>query len=93
GKMIRDGLKEINFKEGNKMHAVPVKLDVAKIEISGHADRRELMNFMKRLTPKPRKVMVNHGEQSRCLDLARSIHQQFRIETVVPRNLDAIRVR
>lgn len=93
GKMIRDGLKEINFREGNKMHTVPIKMDVAKIEISGHSDRRELMNFMKRLTPKPRKVLVNHGEQSRCLDLARSIHQQFRIETLAPRNLDAIRVR
>ncbi len=93
GKMIKDGLREVNFREGSKMHTVPIKMDVAKIEISGHADRRELMNFMKRLSPKPRKVLVNHGEQSRCLDLARSIHQQFRIETIAPRNLDAIRVR
>ncbi len=93
GKMIKDGLSEVNFKNGSKMHTVPVKLEVAKIEISGHADRRELMNFVKRLNPKPRKVLINHGEQSRCLDLARSIHQQFRIETLAPRNLDAIRVR
>lgn len=93
GKMIKDGLREINYKDGNKMETVAIKMDVAKIEISGHADRRELMNFMKRLSPKPRKVIINHGEQSRCLDLARSIHQQFRIETIAPRNLDAIRVR
>lgn len=93
GKMIKDGLREINFKKGNKMETVPVKMEVHKIEISGHADRRELMNFMKRLTPKPRKVMINHGEKSRCLDLARSIHQQFKIETIAPRNLDGIRLR
>lgn len=93
GKMIKDGLQEISFKKGSKIETVPIKLEVHKIEISGHADRRELMNFMKRLSPKPRKVLINHGEQSRCLDLARSIHQQFKIETLVPRNLDAIRLR
>ena len=71
----------------------PPSVEVHKLEISGHADRRELMNFMKRLSPKPRKVMVNHGEQSRCLDLARSIYQQFRVETSAPRNLDGIRLR
>jgi KH/beta-lactamase-domain protein len=93
GKMIKDGLREINFKQGSKMETVPIKMEVHKIEISGHADRRELMNFMKRLNPKPRKVLINHGEQSRCLDLARSIHQQFKMETVAPRNLDGIRLR
>jgi KH/beta-lactamase-domain protein len=93
GKMVKDGLREVSFQNNGKLETVQIKMDVAKLEISGHADRRELMNFLKRLTPKPRKVIVNHGEQSRCLDLARSIHQQFKIETVAPRNLDAIRIR
>ena len=93
GKRVKDGLKEVSFQNGSKIETVPIRLEVHKIEISGHADRRELMNFMKRLTPKPRKVLINHGEQSRCLDLARSIYQHFKIETVAPRNLDAIRLR
>ncbi len=93
GKRIKDGLKEVSFQEGGKFRTVEIKMEVHKIEISGHADRRELMNFMKRLTPKPRRVLINHGEQSRCMDLARSIHQQFKIETTAPRNLDAIRIR
>lgn len=93
GKRIRDGLREVSFQNGGKFETVAVNLEVSKIEISGHADRRELMNFMKRLSPRPRKVMVNHGEQSRCLDLARSIYQQFKIETSAPRNLDCIRLR
>lgn len=93
GKRIKEGLVEVNFKSNGKMRTVPLRLDVNKIEISAHSDRRELMNFLKRVNPKPRRVLINHGEQSRCLDLARSIHQQFRIETVTPRNLDAIRIR
>ncbi len=93
GKRIKDGLREISFQNGKRIETVPIKLEVHKIEISGHADRRELMNFYKRLSPKPRRVLVNHGEQSRCLDLARSLHQQFRVETTAPRNLDCIRLR
>ncbi len=93
GKRIKEGMNEVSFSNNGKLTTVQIKLEVHKIEISGHADRRELMNFMKRLTPKPRKVLVNHGEQTRVLDLARSIHQQFKIETIAPRNLDAIRIR
>ncbi len=93
GKRIRGGLREVTFQNGNKFEVVPIRLEVHKIEISGHADRRELMNFMKRLSPRPRRVLINHGEQSRCLDFARSLYQQFKVETVTPRNLDAVRLR
>jgi len=34
-----------------------------------------------------------HGESSKCLDLASSIHKQFRIETIAPRTLDTVRIR
>ncbi|MBU2576119.1 MAG: hypothetical protein KKF50_00175 [Nanoarchaeota archaeon] len=45
------------------------------------------------VNPKPRKVIINHGEQSRALDLASSIYKSKRIETVVPKNLETIRLR
>ena len=51
------------------------------------------MNFVARCDPKPKKVIVNHGENSRCLDLASSIHKQNRVETNAPRNLEAIRIK
>ena len=68
-------------------------MDVHKVEITNHSDRRQLMNFIKRCNPQPRKVIVVHGESSRCLDLASSIHQQFRIETIAPKNLETVRIR
>jgi len=46
-----------------------------------------------RCNPRPKKIIVNHGENSRCLNLASSIHNQYKIETIAPRNLDAIRIR
>ncbi|RME52866.1 beta-CASP ribonuclease aCPSF1 [Candidatus Woesearchaeota archaeon] len=92
GKRIQRGATEISFQDGAKIETVPVRLEVHKLEISGHADRRELMNYVRRVNPKPKKIILNHGEASRILDLARSIHKTYRIETAAPRNIDAIRL-
>ena len=42
---------------------------------SGHSSRKELMAYVYKASPKPKRVIVNHGENSRCLDLASSIHK------------------
>ena len=73
---------------------VYVKIAIDRADgISEHSSRKQLMGFVKHLDPKPRKIMVVHGEASRCIDLASSIHRVFRIETMAPRNLDTIRLR
>jgi len=94
GRRLQRGEREINYGSVSKPEVCPVKMEVNTIEgFTGHSGRRELMNFLLRCEPKPKKVIVNHGENSRCLDLASSIHKQNRIETVCPRNLDAIRIK
>ena len=93
GYRIRSGETEIPFREGNKTQILNIKMEVHKIEITGHSDRKQLMNYVKRCSPSPRKIIINHGESSRCLDLASSIHKQNRIETVAPKNLEVIRIR
>jgi KH/beta-lactamase-domain protein len=93
GARIQRGEREFMFKNNGKAEMVNVKMEVVKLEITGHSDRKELMSFMTRCNPKPKKVIINHGENSRALNLASSIHNQFRIETVAPRNLDAIRIK
>ncbi len=93
GFKIRDGEKEVLVDEGPKKQSLKVNMDVHRVEITNHSDRRQLMNYIKRCNPQPRKVVVVHGEASRCLDLASSVHKQFRIESVAPKNLDVIRIR
>ena len=69
-------------------------MEVMTLEgFTGHSGRRQLMSYVHKCDPKPRKVLINHGEVSRCLDLASSIHKAARIETYCPRNLDAVRIR
>jgi KH/beta-lactamase-domain protein len=93
GYRIREGETEIPYRDEGKTHIMAVKMEVHKIEITGHSDRRQLMNYVRRCNPSPRKVITVHGESSRCLDLASSIHKQNRIETVAPKNLESVRIK
>jgi uncharacterized protein len=93
GRRIMQGVKEISFKNGQKNEVLELKIEIHRIEITGHSDRRELMNFVAKCNPKPKKVIVNHGENSRCLDLSRSIHKAYNIETIAPRNLETLRLK
>lgn len=95
GKRIQSGEREIvlSVDTSGKPELLQIEMEVHKLEISDHADRKQLMNFVYKCSPKPKKIIVNHGENSRCLDLASSIHKTMRIETAAPRNLEAIRIK
>jgi uncharacterized protein len=91
GSRIRGGQSEIPV--GDKGRPLKINMEVHKVEITNHSDRRQLMNYVKRCNPQPRKVIVVHGESSRCLDLASSLHKAYRIETIAPKNLEVIRIK
>jgi hypothetical protein len=94
GRRIQQGEKVITFPKGDKTEDVDVKLSVHTISgFSGHSSRKQLMQFVYNLDPKPKRIIVNHGESSRCLDLASSLHKMHRIETNAPKNLEALRIR
>ncbi|MBI2208620.1 beta-CASP ribonuclease aCPSF1 [Candidatus Woesearchaeota archaeon] len=94
GRRIQRGEREYNVSGNGKNEVVQIKLEVHTVEgFSGHSSRNQLMNFVKNCDPRPKKVIVNHGESSRCLDLASSIHKNFRIETSAPRNLESVRIK
>lgn len=94
GRRLQSGEKEILFHEGKKQMPTYVKMEIYSIEgFSGHSDRNQLMNFMHRINPRPKKVLVVHGERSRLLDLASSVHKALHVETLVPKNLETVRIR
>lgn len=93
GQRIQRGEREIIFKEGQKQEILELKMEIHRLEITDHSDRKQLMNFVYKCEPRPKKAIIIHGESSRCLDLASSIHKQNRIETIAPRNLETIRVK
>src|SRR3989338_2537816 len=93
GRRIQNGEREFVFREGKSQDIFECKMEVSKLEITGHSDRKQLMSFIYKCDPQPKKVIVNHGESSRCLDFASSIYKQNRIETAAPRNLETVRIK
>jgi KH/beta-lactamase-domain protein len=96
GRRIQHGEREIAFDAGAnaKPEIVKINMEIHTIEgLSGHSSRKELMSYLYRCEPKPKKVIINHGESSRCLDLASSFHKQYKIETIAPRNLEVVRIK
>ena len=79
---------------GNKQEVAEVKMEIHVIHgFSGHSNRTQLLNFVNNLDPKPKKLVMCHGESSKCLELASTLHKLTKLETLAPRNLEAIRLR
>jgi KH/beta-lactamase-domain protein len=95
GRRVQQGEKEIMCSiNGRKSELVTINMEIQTLEgLSGHSSRSELLNFIKKCSPSPKKVIINHGESSRCLDLASSLHKLYKVETVAPKNLEAIRLK
>ena len=81
------------LEEDNKTKVFNVKMEIKTINgFSGHSNRRQLMDYVKRLNPRPDKVITCHGDSYKTTDLASSIHRSYKIETKSPVNLDSVRI-
>ncbi|MHB8585028.1 MAG: beta-CASP ribonuclease aCPSF1 [Thermoplasmatota archaeon] len=94
GKRIQAGWREIPLSDQGRSKVLKVELQIETVDgFSGHSDRRQLMNYVNNLSPKPDKVITMHGEESNCIDLASSIHKKYRIQTYAPMNLETLRLK
>lgn len=93
GRRIQKGWKELPLSVEGKTQTVKINLEVTTVDgFSGHSDRQQLMEYMRRIYPKPGRVITNHGEEGNCLDLASSIYKRYRIPTMAPMNLETVRL-
>ncbi|MFZ1970992.1 MAG: beta-CASP ribonuclease aCPSF1 [Candidatus Nanoarchaeia archaeon] len=94
GRQVQEGLKETKLMSEGKEENVKVNMEVHTIEgLSAHAGRNEIISFFNNIKPKPKRIMINHGEVSKCLDLSSTLYKMNRVETNVPRNLETIRLK
>jgi hypothetical protein len=93
GRRIQKGWKEIPISSNGRTETIELKMDVETVDgFSGHSDRRQLIEFIRRLSTRPERVITVHGDENKCIDLASSIYKQFRFETRAPMNLETIRL-
>jgi KH/beta-lactamase-domain protein len=94
GRRIQKGWREIPFEENGKTITLNLKMRVETVEgLSGHSDRRQLLAFIGKLKAKPNKVIVMHGESKKVQEFSKTVERVFRIESVAPKNLEAIRLK
>ncbi|RLI24688.1 beta-CASP ribonuclease aCPSF1 [Candidatus Bathyarchaeota archaeon] len=95
GRRIKNGLKEVPLPtRDGKISVTEVKMKVTSIEgFSGHSDRRQLLSYVRRITPRPKMVVVCHGEAQKTTQLSSAISRIYRIPATAPQNLESVRVR
>lgn len=94
GRRIQKEWKEITLNDRGKTITLPIKMTVEVVDgFSGHSDRLQLLNYVGNLEPRPEKVIVGHGEEYKCSDLASSLYKKYGMETRAPMNLETIRLK
>ncbi len=94
GRQIQDGLKEMRMNTNGKEEQVKIEMEVHTVKgMTSHAGRNELINFFRKITPKPKRIIIVHGEVSKSLDLASSLYKLNRVETNVPRLLETLKLK
>ncbi len=94
GRQVQEGVKDFRMDNDGKEEIVKVNMEINTIAgLTAHSGRNQLLAFVNNCQPRPKKVIINHGEVNKCLDLASTIYKLNRIETCVPKNLETVRIR
>ncbi len=94
GRKIQKGWSDITLNERGKPITLHMKMDTETVDgFSGHSDRRQLVNYVSTLEPRPERIVIGHGEDYKCSDLASTLYKKFGIETRAPLNLETIRLK
>ena len=94
GRRVQKGLSEVTLMNNEgKLDFVKVRLRVEGIEgFSGHSDRRQIINYVTHLQPKPERVIVCHGEKAKCMSIANFLDKRFEVLSVAPSVMETIRL-
>ena len=81
GKALIDGAKEVKlFSE-----SISVEAEIDSMPgISGHADKDGLIDWINGFEKKPQLVFVNHGEDEVAMSFAKTLEDEYSINTAVP---------
>jgi uncharacterized protein len=89
GRFIQEGGKQISV-AGQE---IEINCMIEKIDgLDVHSDYNHLINYVGKLRPKLRRVLVNHGERSKVQNLAASINRMLKIPTQHPSVLEGVKL-
>lgn len=94
GQRVQSGMGSAQmYNQDGKLEVINIEMSVHTVHgFSGHSDRRQLVNYVRRLRPQPKRVFVVHGEESKCENLARTVSKMRGVRGHAPRLLDTFRL-
>ncbi|HKM75924.1 MAG TPA: beta-CASP ribonuclease aCPSF1 [Candidatus Bathyarchaeia archaeon] len=95
GNRLKNGIREVSLMGRNgKLEAFKVNLRVESVEgFSGHSDRNQLIGFLKRVSPRPTRVIMGHGERRKTDLFAHQVSRILKLRTVAPDISETLRLR
>ncbi|HID71779.1 MAG TPA: beta-CASP ribonuclease aCPSF1 [Thermoplasmata archaeon] len=93
-KLQTRGARMITILNNGRREDIEVNMSIETCEgFSGHSDRKQLIKYMRKIKPRPEKVIFVHGDEGKCLELSSAVYKKLKLETVAPKNLETIRFR
>jgi KH/beta-lactamase-domain protein len=94
GRKILKGMREIPLMtDDRKQEIVKLHLAVERVDgFSGHSSRQQILSYVRRVSPKPRKIIYVHGEPEAVNSVASATRRISNGQVFTPRNLESIRL-
>ena len=94
GRRIQRGQRDVAVTDENeKLKIIQTRMDTVTIGgFSGHSDRGQLLRYVRKTQPRPKKILVQHGDYSKCENLSSSIGRMLRLHACAPQNLETTRL-
>jgi predicted metal-dependent RNase len=95
GRKIQQGMCSAAITDENgRTKELKINMRVETVEgFSGHSDRNQLLAYIRALKPKPKRILVDHGEKTKSMEFAKYISAKYAINSNAIRNLDSVRLK
>ena len=93
GRRLQKGFSEVPMVIQGQTEIVKIGCEMVTIDgFSGHSDRRQLLEFIENMSPRPKNVICHHGDYQKCNELGRTLRDKFKVRTFAPNNLETVRL-
>ncbi len=93
GRKLQKGVRRIPIVSNGKTKMLDVKMRIeTALGFSGHSDRKQLLAYLNGLKPRPRQIILDHGEQGKLEEFGSFLSSRFNVSVKIPENLEAIRL-
>ncbi len=93
GRRLQKGFSEVQMYFEGETITIEVNCEFVTVDgFSGHSDRKQLLDFVNQLNPKPHSVVCHHGDYRKCSELGRTLREKYKVRTYAPKNLETIRL-